>query len=91
MRNWLIGFYIVEYEQEGDDRAKYGSNLLIILSEKLKEKGLKSCNEAELRRYRIFYNVYPQFESSLSYFNVGQKRGTVSHELKKSTASWKSN
>jgi len=22
IRNWLIGFYIVEYEQHGEDRAK---------------------------------------------------------------------
>ena len=22
MRNWLIGYYIVEYEQKGEDRAK---------------------------------------------------------------------
>lgn len=28
IRNWLIGFYIVEYEQEGEDRASYGENLL---------------------------------------------------------------
>ena len=23
-RNWLTGFYIVHYEQNGNDRAKYG-------------------------------------------------------------------
>ena len=28
LRNWAIGYYIVEYEQEGSDRAKYGSHLL---------------------------------------------------------------
>ena len=27
-RNWLIGYYIVEFEQSGDDRAKYGDKLL---------------------------------------------------------------
>jgi len=27
-RNWLIGWYIVEYEQIGADRAKYGSRLI---------------------------------------------------------------
>ena len=27
-RNWLIGYYIVEYEQNGEDRAKYGEQLL---------------------------------------------------------------
>jgi hypothetical protein len=28
MRNWLIGYYIVEFEQHGKDRAEYGANLL---------------------------------------------------------------
>ena len=28
LRNWLIGCYIVEYEQNGKDRAEYGSHLL---------------------------------------------------------------
>lgn len=28
IRNWLIGFYIVEYEQNGGDRARYGTSLL---------------------------------------------------------------
>ena len=28
IRNWLIGFYIVEFEQKGEDRAKYGEKLL---------------------------------------------------------------
>ena len=25
IRNWLFGHYIVEYEQNGEDRAKYGT------------------------------------------------------------------
>ena len=28
VRNWLFGQYIVEYEQNGEDRAKYGTELL---------------------------------------------------------------
>ena len=28
MRNWLIGFFIVEYQQKGNDRAAYGEKLL---------------------------------------------------------------
>ena len=27
-RNWLIGYYIVEFEQNGEDRAAYGEQLL---------------------------------------------------------------
>ena len=28
LRNWLIGYHIVEYEQHGSDRAQYGERLL---------------------------------------------------------------
>ena len=36
VRNWLIGFYIVEFEQNGEDRATYGSELLKNLSQNIK-------------------------------------------------------
>jgi len=32
LRNWVIGAYIVEYEQNGEDRARYGTGLLKRLS-----------------------------------------------------------
>ena len=35
IRNYVIGFYIVEYEQHGSDRAKYGDRLLKRLAEKV--------------------------------------------------------
>lgn len=35
IRNWLIGFYIVEFEQKGEDRAQYGEKLLQRLAESL--------------------------------------------------------
>ncbi len=40
LRNWLIGYYIVEYEQKGSDRAKYGERLLKRLEERVNTKGL---------------------------------------------------
>lgn len=30
LRNWIIGYYIVEFEQNGEDRAKYGDKLFKI-------------------------------------------------------------
>ena len=66
MRNWLIGFYIREYEQNGEDRAKYGKALLQRLSESLKGIGLKRMDVRELRRYRQFYLVYPQIRETLT-------------------------
>ncbi len=58
MHNWLIGFYIVEFEQHGEDRATYGEHLLRNLEEKVNQKGL---NVTLFQRSRIFYKVYPQF------------------------------
>lgn len=40
LRNWLVGFYIVEFEQKGEDRASYGSQLLHNLAAILQIKGL---------------------------------------------------
>ena len=63
VRNWLIGFYIVEFEQNGEDRATYGAKLLDNLATKLSIKGLVS---AELSRCRQFYFFYPQILGALS-------------------------
>ena len=41
IRNWLIGLYIVEYEQDGEDRASYGSALITTLSQKLSVMNMK--------------------------------------------------
>jgi DUF1016 N-terminal domain len=54
-RNWLIGLYIVEFEQHGEDKAKYGSNLLQKISEQLDSKSLSYRN---LRLFRQFYLEY---------------------------------
>ena len=38
-RNWLMGCYIVEFEQNGEDRAAYGEQLLKKLEKRLNIKG----------------------------------------------------
>jgi len=63
IRNYLIGFYIVEFEQNGEDRATYGARLLDNLAVKLNIKGLVS---AELSRCRQFYFCYPQILGTLT-------------------------
>jgi DUF1016 N-terminal domain len=60
---WLVGFYIVEFEQKGEDRAKYGENLLSELAKSLSIKGLSQTN---LKLNRQFYNIYPQIGQTLS-------------------------
>lgn len=51
LRNWLTGFYIVEFEQNGSDRANYGAKLLENLAKNIRIKGLSA---PELSRCRQF-------------------------------------
>jgi predicted nuclease of restriction endonuclease-like (RecB) superfamily len=60
IRNWLIGYYIVEFEQKGDDRARYGRRLLNTLAEALEKKKLKGFSMTNLKLFRMFYLNYPQ-------------------------------
>jgi len=59
LRNWLIGFYIAEYEQNGADRAEYGTRLLENLSAQLTDGGMDGVASRSLRQYRQFYSIYP--------------------------------
>ena len=51
---------IVEFEQEGRDRAAYGENLMASLSQRLGTHGLPQVTPRELRRYRQLYQTCPQ-------------------------------
>lgn len=64
-RNWLVGYYIVEFEQNGEDRAKYGENLLNRLSKNINRKGFEPRS---LRLYRRFYLVYPQLGTEIGSY-----------------------
>ncbi len=55
IRNWLFGWYIVEFEQGGSDRAEYGANLLKKIAGQLK---LKGCSERSLALCCKFYLTY---------------------------------
>lgn len=62
MRNWLIGYYIVEFEQHGKDRAEYGTQLLKKLEERVNRKGV---NVTLFKNSRNFYLHYPQMAENL--------------------------
>lgn len=64
LRNWAIGFYIVEYEQGGSDRAEYGANLLKNLEKQIDEKGM---NSTLFKWCRQFYLLYPQISATVSH------------------------
>ena len=86
LRNWLIGCYIVEYEQKGSDRAKYGERLLKRLEERVNTKGL---NLTLFKVSRNFYLSYPQiaelFSGSIhsipSDESIDEKGATASHQF----------
>ncbi|MBK1621381.1 cytoplasmic protein [Lamprobacter modestohalophilus] len=66
LRNWFIGHRIVEFEQNGADRAAYGESLMDALSQRLAAHSLPRVTPRELRRYRQFYQVYPQIWQSVT-------------------------
>ena len=63
IRNILIGFYIVEYEQNGSDRAEYGAQTIQLLAQKLKH--IKGISVPQLYRFIDFYKTYPQIFSTV--------------------------
>jgi hypothetical protein len=65
VRNWLIGYYIVKFEQNGEDRVKYGAKLLQNLAEEIDGEGL---SYQSLNFYRQIYIVYPQVREYLLQF-----------------------
>jgi predicted nuclease of restriction endonuclease-like (RecB) superfamily len=59
IRNWFIGAYIVEYEQNGFDRAAYGTQLLKKLANDLKRRNIQGLSERNLKNFRQFALAYP--------------------------------
>lgn len=66
-RAWLTGFYIVEYEQHGNDRAKYGDKLLKRLAERLDDK---SWSQTSLKNARVFYLTFPEISHTVISYLV---------------------
>ncbi len=68
MANWKTGEYIVEFEQKGEARAKYGDALLVNLSKDLTRLRGRGFSRSALTYMRKFYLAFP-------------KCATVSHKL----------
>lgn len=56
---WNIGRYIVEFEQGGNAKAKYGTSLLTSLSKILRAKIGRGYSRPNLNNMRKFYMLYP--------------------------------
>ena len=52
--NWLLGWRIVEQEQQGKARADYGKHVVETASENLTAEFGKGCAVASLKSYRKF-------------------------------------
>ena len=59
---WNIGRRIVEEEQQGEVRAKYGSKLISELAQRLSTIYGNNYNKRNLQHYRKFYLLFPDFE-----------------------------
>ncbi len=76
-RNWLFGWYIVEYEQNGADRAEYGKQALKKLSTALQDTIGRGFSVDSLEKMRLFYLEYRHLQLD------GKKSETASRILGK--------
>ena len=60
---WAIGQYIVEFEQQGNERAEYGSDLINRLSRDLTERYGKGFSKSNLLYIRKLYVAFPISET----------------------------
>ncbi len=84
--NWEIGRHIVVFEQEGKEKADYGSSLLASLAKDLKTKYGKGFSRSNIYMCRQFYIKYPKFQTvsgKLSWSHYAELL-TVSDDLARS-------
>ena len=67
---YLIGKWFVEEEQNGNERAEYGKNLIKELSEKLLKKFGKGFSERNLEQMRMFYIKYSKSQTLSAEFKL---------------------
>ena len=53
--NWLVGWRIVEQEQQGSKRAEYGKHIVALASKALTEEFGRGYSESAIRNFRRFY------------------------------------
>jgi hypothetical protein len=75
---WRIGQYIVEFEQQGNAKAKYGTSLLSNLAKLLRARVGRGYSHPNLNNMRKFYLMYPNFQisdKSSPIFQTSEKSG----------------
>ena len=67
VRNWLFGWYIVEFEGGGSARRElYGKALIARLAARLRANGIKGCSPTNLWKCREFYAAFPGIPQTVS-------------------------
>lgn len=64
VRNWLIGWRIVEQEQAGKERAEYGKRILEIASHALTQEFGKGFSLTSIKNMRSFYLIFSNLQIS---------------------------
>jgi predicted nuclease of restriction endonuclease-like (RecB) superfamily len=60
---WNIGRRIIEFEQNGEERAEYGKSLLKRISKDLKLAYGKGFSRSNLQNMRLFYSYFPKCQT----------------------------
>src|SRR5665213_227395 len=71
--NWEIGRHIIEFEQQGNERAEYGADLLARLSKDLRlqfGKGFGRRNILDMRRFYLTYSIWQAVPAKLSWTHI---------------------
>ena len=69
--NWEIGRHIVEFEQQGKEKAEYGSSLLSNIAKDLKSQYGKGFSKSNIYLCRQFFIKYPIFQTVSGKFEIG--------------------
>ena len=72
--SFLLGKYMVEEEQQGADRAKYGAKILDSLSSYLTKEYGRGFSRTNLSGMRKFYLVYRDRDEKIIQSSIGQLR-----------------
>lgn len=81
---WKIGRHIVEFEQQGNARAKYGTAMLSNLARLLRARVGRGYSHPNLNNMRKFYLMYPNFQTSgksAPIFQTSEKCKALAYKL----------
>ncbi len=84
--NWEIGKHIVEYEQHGNERAEYGSELLAKIAKDLTirfGKGFSRRNVLDMRRFYTTHEKWQTVSAKLSWSHYIELMSITQDDVRK--------